>query len=283
MSQVLDPPRQPARPPRVDPRLRARRIEVKRSEGRRRLRRLLIAVVVTVVAAGAWGITRSPLLDVDHLEVHGLTRLSPETVVAAGGIETGDALVDLDLGAAADAVGALALVERVEIERSWWGTVRYDVVERRPTAVVSSGGVDLLVDRAGWVLAPAQPADRSLPAIAGIDPVAAGDRLSGVDLVAVQLVDRAPPTLLEWVEVVTVTDGSLWLDLRPQAVTAAGGTPGHSGRVQLGDARELDAQLVAAHTMLARVDLSCLDVIDVRVPASPVVRRVEGCSGGEAA
>jgi hypothetical protein len=279
VSQVLDPPR----PPRVDPRLRARRIEVKRSEGRKRLRRLIAALAVTVVAAGAWGLTRSPLLDVDHLEVRGLTRLPAATVIAASGIEPGDPLVDLDLGAAADAVGALPWVERVDVDRSWWGTVRFDVLERRPVAVLSADGAALLVDRAGWVLAPAEPTDHALPAIAGTGSVSTGDRLSGVDLVAVQLVDRAPATVLEWVEVVSVADGALWLDLRPQAVTAAGGTPGHAGRVQLGDGRELEAQLVAAATVLARVDLSCLDVIDVRVPASPVVRRVEACAGGEAA
>jgi hypothetical protein len=278
MSQVIDPP---AAPP-VDPRLRARRIEVRRSEGRKRLRRLLVALTVTVVGAASWGITRSPLLDVDHVEVVGAQRVDLGTVLEVAGIEVGDPLVDLDLGAATDAITALPWVESALVDRSWWGTVRYEIVERRPVSVATTtDGRALLVDAGGWVLDQAGPSDQGLPTIVGLRPSAVGDRLDGVDRVAVDLVVRAGPGLSEWLDSVVVADESLWIDLRPQAIAAAGGTPGYPGRVQLGDGRELDAQLVAAETVLARVELSCLDTIDVRVPASPVVRRVEACTGGE--
>ena len=42
-------------------------------------------------------------------------------------------------------------------------------------------------------------------------------------------------------------------------------------------ARELDAKVEAFRTVHARVDRSCLDVIDLTVPTHPVLPRAEGC------
>ena len=55
----------------VDPRLRDRRAAVAREAGRRRLRRLVIGAAIVGLLVGAYGLVRSPLLDVDPVE--GLT------------------------------------------------------------------------------------------------------------------------------------------------------------------------------------------------------------------
>jgi hypothetical protein len=281
MTHVVDPPEVREGPP-VDPRLRARRIEVRREEGRRRLRRLVVLAVVTLVCLVAWGLSRSPLLDLDHLEVEGAERLSADAVIAATGFERGDALLDLDLGGATDRLAALPWVEQVTVDRSWRGTVRIQVVERRPVAVARAGaeGPALLVDADGQVLDTATAADLDrLPLVVGLEVGEPGSRLDGLDLVAVAVADRAGEGLLGWVDHIARDDAGLWLELREDAVVSAGGSPGHPGRVQLGDGRELADQLLAAETVLARVELSCLAEIDVRVPSSPVVRRAEDCDG----
>ncbi|MBV8559692.1 MAG: hypothetical protein JO050_02895, partial [Acidimicrobiia bacterium] len=51
----------------IDPRFRQRRIEVRRLEGRRRLRVLLVLAGFFFAALLAWAVTRSPFLDVDHV------------------------------------------------------------------------------------------------------------------------------------------------------------------------------------------------------------------------
>lgn len=271
---VLD--REPTKPP-LDPRLRARRIEVRRKEGRRRLRRLLIAVGVTIVCAAAWGITRSPLLDVDHIEVVGAARTQVETIVAAGGIDRGDPISDLDLAAAAQGVNALAWVQSVEVSKSWGGTVVYDVVERQPAAVVrAADGVSWLVDREAWVLDQATPADiEQLPLVVGAEPGATGDRIDETRRAAVEVATALSPGLVRWVEAVVVeADGSVWLDLStPTGVEVEL----VDARVRLGDARDLTAQLVAAETVLSRVELECLAQVDVRVGSAPVVTRHDPC------
>jgi hypothetical protein len=49
------------------------------------------------------------------------------------------------------------------------------------------------------------------------------------------------------------------------------------GIVDLGDASDLDAKVEAFRTVHARVDRTCVTVIDVSVPTHPVVTRDRGC------
>ena len=289
-SAVLD--RGPAVPP-VDPRLRARRIEVRRREGRRRLRRLLIALAVTVLCAGAWGLSRSPLLDVDHIEVVGVERADATDVTAAAGISHGDPLVELDLAAASEAIAEMPWVRSVEITKSWGGTVRYRVVERLPVAVLSgTDGSSWLVDADGQVLAPAGPPDLgALPVVRGVAVPDPGDTIDPVHEPVVSVAVALTPGLAAWVEAIVVDDhGELWLDLvaEPGSVLEGrvpeGSVPEglvlDGARVRLGDARDLAAQLVGAETVLARVELDCLAEIDARVGSAPVVIRHQGCGPG---
>ena len=265
--------------PSVDPRLRARRIEVRRREGRRRLRRLLVAVIITVTCAAAWGLTRSPLLDVDHIEVEGANRLGDELVVTTAGVGLGDPLIDIDLDATHRNLAALPWVRSVEVSRSWRGTLRYAIVERSPVAVLASGsGQSMLVDEAGQVLAPATAADlATVVRIEGIDPPDIGTSLDSTSLGSVSLAAALTPGLADWVEAIEVDDaGEHWMRLYPldASATLVGDEP---ARVRVGDVREVAAQIIAAETVLARVDLECLGVIDVRVASLPVVTRQPGC------
>lgn len=283
--------------PSLDPRLRARRIEVRRNEGRRRLRRLLVLAAITVVAAGAWGITRSPLLDVDHIEVVGVDRLDPAAVIAAAGIETGDPLVDLDLGRARADTEALPWVESVQVHRSWGGTIRYEVTERSPVAVAMGAGRASLVDADGWVVGPAGTADQvTLPRVEGLEVPEVGGRLEGTDRSVLDLVGSLTEGLVPWVDAVVVgDDGELSLRLWRSATDPS---PDHdpvlepqdplAGRVDdpavvlIGLVLDLPDQIVAAETVLTRVDLSCLAVIDARVASAPTVTRHAGCEESRA-
>jgi hypothetical protein len=277
-----------ARPP-VDPRLRARRIEVRRSEGRRRLRRILVAVAVTVVCLIAWGITRSPLLDVDHLEVHGVDRLGAARVIEVAGIERGDALVDLDLGDVRRSIEALAWVDTARVERSWSGTIGYRVVERTPRAVlVGSGSGAWLVDAQGWVLAPATPADvDELPGIEGVPVPDEGGQVDAAHREAIDLAGALTVGLRPWVNAVVVDEaGEHWLRLERSATdprvdhdpdNPPVGPIAEPAMARLGHSRDRSHQLVAVETVLTRVDLACLATLDARVPSAPVVLRHPSC------
>ena len=50
------------------------------------------------------------------------------------------------------------------------------------------------------------------------------------------------------------------------------------GEIRFGSAKELDLKVTAAKTVLADVDLACLETLDVRVPGSPALTRNQTCS-----
>ncbi len=247
----------------VDPRLRARRIEVQRHEGRRRLRALVGLAVVTVVAGGAVVVSQSSLADVDAVVVEGAHLSDPSSVVEASGIEIGDPLIDLDADAVVAEVEALPWVLGASVERQMNGDVVVTIEERTPRVVLSTeDGGFVVVDAFG----------RQLERVAGRAPEylpVAGIVASGVvgqpappeTRAVVSVLDHLTPPVAAVVTQIMVDEGTLYLELTP------------AGRVKLGDDSSLDAKIVSLETMLAHADLRCLFEIDVRVPSAPALTR----------
>lgn len=255
-------------PAHMDPRIRARRIEVNRDLGRHRLRRLIDSALVVLVAAGFAAGLRSPLLDVDRVTVAGSVHTPADEVIQRAGISPGDQLMDLDLAAAGQRVAELPWVARVELHRSLDGHIALKLTERLPVAVIGSGQEALLVGSDGHVLGPVS-AD---PTLAGILPrlvdnpwePATGDHLPAA----------AGP--LELAARSAGLGSRLSISLAPDLPLTArleGGT-----EVRFGDAGRLDAKVRSLRTVLDQVDLSCAAVIDLRSPGSPVLTREQGCS-----
>ena len=265
------PPTAPPRPPSlpaqragaIDPRIRQRRIEVRRVEGRRRLRVLLILGGFFVAALLVWGISRSPLLDVDHVRISGTVHTTPADISAASGVHNGMAMFDVDTGGAAARVRAIPWVLRVRVERHWPATVTIAVVERAPVAAVPGPTGVAVVDRTGRVLAinPAPPV--GVPVLLGLPPAGPpSTRVGGraADLLAVA--QAMPPQVSQRVVGVAAAEsGQVELRLKP------------SGIVRLGPPDQLAEKMLAAETVLTQVDLTRLAVLDVRVPASPAITR----------
>jgi cell division septal protein FtsQ len=260
-----------ARPPaHIDPRIRARRIEVQRGMGRRRLQRLVDLGLLLAVAAGFAAALRSPLLDVDQVVLRGNEHTASELVVERSGIARGDQLMDLDLAAAGARVAELPWIDEVELHRGLDGRVDLRVTERTPVAVLGEGADAVVVDGEGRALARSSSEpdlSASLVQLAGLaerspEPgqFLSSDAQGALDL-ARRLVDITPGVVL--------------------AVDAAGGivgTPPSGIELRFGPPTQLDAKVRDLRAVLDQVDLACAAVIDVRAPGSPVLTREEGCS-----
>jgi cell division protein FtsQ len=251
----------------IDPRLRARRIAVRRDEGRRRLRRLTGLGVVAAVALLTLAVTRSPVLDVDRVEVVGATHTSFDEVQRATGIRRHAPMTDVDLDRARQGVLALPWVNSVAISREWPASVHIVITERTAVAVVTAGSAGFaLVDGDGRVLetSPAPPpgfvllANVPLPGAPGssIDPSAA-DALAVARVMSSSLRTKVSTVVAE-------LDGVV---LR----LVAGGV------VRLGPPVDLDPKLRAAETVLTEVDLTDLCTVDVRVASAPSLTRGKSC------
>ena len=252
------------RPP-IDPRIRKRLIAVRREEGRRRLRLLLGVVTVSGLAFGGWAATRSPLLDVDGIDVVGASRASREDLVTASGIRFGQAMVDVDEQGAAGAVAGLPWVLRATVERRWPDSIVIEVFERAPVAVAPAADETwALVDETGQVLALSASLPSNLLALDGIAPAGPpGSVLGGAATELLAVAAAVPADLRPRVSAVQAgTEGGVELRLQPE------------GTVRLGPARQLDDKFRAALAVLGQVDTQALATLDVRIPESPVLTRL---------
>jgi cell division septal protein FtsQ len=255
-----------AEAPRVDPRLRARRIEVKREQGHRRLRRVVVALAVVSVLFGGLWVSRSSLLDVDRIEVYGLDQVSLGSVEEAIGIELGTPLVTLDTAGAARALEALPFVDEATVKRSWRGTITIEVTERRGVALaLTAPDAWVLVDRHGRVLSEALAQLPALPRLSGVRAAGAPGSFMSEDSAAPLAVAQAlPPALREVVY-------GVWRDDRGELRLGVEDGP----MVLLGDDDRLRAKVAAAATMLDQLATEGLApaILDVSVPNLPIVRQ----------
>jgi cell division protein FtsQ len=247
----------------IDPRIRARRVEVIRIQGRRRLL-VLLAVVCTMCVAGfAWLVVQSPLLDVDNVEVVGARHVTVAGVLAAARVEHGSVLLTLDRGAVARRVDRMPWVARTEVSKHLPGTVRIQVVERVPVAWAAVGAVApgrppvALVDATGRVLADVAAPPAGLPELAGLGAVPAPGRRIAQGLLAVE--QRLPAELRALVTGLVTTPSGVTLRLAP-------GAP--AGEVRLGAGAELTAKTDAALAVLRALGKHA-DYVDVSVPTAP--------------
>jgi cell division protein FtsQ len=252
----------------IDPRIRARRIEVQRGAGRRRLQRLVDLGLVAAVAAGFAVALRSPLLDVDAVAVRGAQHTPTELVLDRAAIARGEQLMDVDLGAAGARVAELPWVDEVRLHRGLDGTVEIAITERTPVAVVGDGDAAVLVDRDGWALARAADAPEAAAAVVRFGgpevALAPGERLPDGTADALALAAR-----------LVLTPGLGMELVLGEEVT---GRLESGVEVRFGDPTQLEAKVRSLRTVLDQVDLTCAAVIDVRAPGSPVLTRDEACS-----
>lgn len=255
----------------IDPRLRARRIAVRRDVGRRRLHRFAVLGTVLAVLALVVAVALSPLLDVDAAAVTGTVHASDREVLAASGVRRGDQLVLVDGGGVAARVERLPWIRSASVERSWPGTVEIVVVERE--ALVGFVGADgrlALADREGRILdvvGAGEVGPEVLLVTGPASPGAPGRPVTEAARRPLEVAKALPAEVADRVgEVAVEDDGTLTLLLEPSA-------DGPGPRVVLGDHLTLGAKVEALATILARVDLTGVASIDLQVPSAPALTR----------
>lgn len=252
----------------VDPRMKARRIAVLRAQGRRRLHILTVLAIVVLVAGLGFGISRTPLMDVDRISVTGGGARAAE-ILESSGFSTGMPMLSLDLGAAERSIASLPWVRSARVWRDWPGTVRITVEPRVPVAEVpAAGGRTVLIDAHGyavdWAPEVAEPgglAHVDVPFSGGL-----GDIHTAADG-PLAVVAAMPDDLRAWVGAVTLDPGSGQLGLQ-----LVGGAT-----VMLGEQNLLDDKISAVRAVLAGTDLDCITEIDVIMPDLTTVTRHQPC------
>lgn len=160
----------------IEPRLRQRRIGVRRAEGRRRLRWMALVGVVVVIGIATLAALGSSLFAIDSVDVTGRRNADAAAVdaVVEDLLDTPVLLADTD--AAERQLESIAWVESARVRTDFPDSATIELRERTPVATVRGNDGDFrILDEAGRVLdvIPGQPIEFVLitgPPIADLVP-----------------------------------------------------------------------------------------------------------------
>ena len=252
----------------IDPRIRERRLAVRRKQGRRRLRWVVGLVAAVVLLVVGWGLLHTGLFNARVITVSGHhPNTSTSAIVAAAGLDSHPPLISVDPGSSASRVEALPFVATAQVERDWPDGVTVSVTERVPMVMMAGPGTAWSVlDSHGRTLEVLLGQPPGLPEMAvygpkgEVTPPPVGGTLPpGAD--AGLAVSRSLPRAFK-AQVVSVTeepDGTLDLRLN-SGITVA-----------LGTDTALNAMYEDVAAIIAHASLVGATTIDVSVPQSPAV------------
>ena len=244
----------------MDPRIKARRVAVKRQMGKKRLRLSLAGAVAVGVVAGAVAVLHSPLLSARHLSVRGEIHTSKALILEAAGLESHPPLVDVS-PASALAVERLPWILTARVQEHWPDSVVVEVTERVPVALLSTGPhSSLLVDRTGRVLGPAVSTSGLVGLKTPDHPGAPGSRLGPLSRSGLLVISSLPKALAGRVVAVSVgRNGLITLDL------------GGALSAFLGSADALAPKFESLAAVLAGASPVGPAMVDVSQPGEPTV------------
>jgi len=251
----------------VDPRLKARRVAVRRAEGRRRLRRLVVALTVLSLVVAGYGLSRSPLLDIESVTYRGLENTSLDLVAEVAAIEEGSSLVGFDAAERERRLEALPWVDTAKVTRSWSGDVSVILTERTAVAAVMREQDQwALVDSQGRVLTAVIPQVPDVPRLSGVAAAGIPGSNLGEDAIdLLRLAELLPDSLDTRIEgIYRDGSGEIWISMKT------------ADRVLFGTEAQLPLKVVAMVTVLEELDARSQVgwELDVSVATLPVVREL---------
>jgi cell division protein FtsQ len=258
----------------VDPRMRARRIAVRRAESRKRLRWAAVVGVVLVIVVGSLTVLGSGLFAIDTVDVEGAVYTDQAVIDEVVADLLGEPILTADLTGAEERLVALPWVRAARVTMDFPDRVLIEVAERRALAFYR--GADSLyrvIDIEGQVLDVIDGKPVDYVEITGVGPdLGAGSDAGGTFRGAAQLSNALPPTLRPRVQSLGVTDGGeITMLLTGDPNGAVGGPdPMPSITVVFGQPDDYQEKLVALVNELARHETGSITSIDVST-GSPIV------------
>jgi cell division protein FtsQ len=242
---------------RIEPRLRERRLAVRKAVGRKRLKWALIALAVVAIVVGGLAVLGSSLFAVEEVDVEGAVYTDQDALAAVVDDLQGTPVLRVDTGAAERELEAIPWVEDARVTTDFPHRVRIELRERTPVLAFQAGDDRYrVIDRDGRVLDVLDGEPVKYLQVSSTEPAPALDAGQFAPKgfgAAASMVDALTPQMARLAESVEVApDGS---DLR---LELDGGI-----EVRFGAAEDLVVKLVRLQTVLDDHADEPISVIDV--------------------
>lgn len=203
-------------PPAPDPRLRARRIAVRRAESRRRIKWVVGAVVVLLLLVAGLVLLASPMFSIRTVQVEGAVYTDPDRLAEiVDGLE-GEPILTADLDGARRSLEEIPWVREARVTMHFPDRISIQIAERSPIAHYrGADGLHRVIDVDGRVLDAIEGVPADYLPIDGNGPNVAPGAFAGTTWrAAAQLANALPTSLRPRVLRLGVTDaGELTMEL----------------------------------------------------------------------
>lgn len=248
----------------IEPRLRQRRIGVRRAESRRRLKWVLVAGLVLAVVVAALAVLGSSLFAVKNVDVSGNVYTDAAQLQAVVDDLTGTPVLRVDTLAAEEQLESIPWVEDARVTTKFPDSATIEIRERTPlVAMLGADGETRVLDRDGRVLDLIEGQPVALVWISGpgtLDTGLGGTAPIGYSSAA-SFVTKLTPTIRSRVHSMTVTPDGSDLRLILTGVDANGPIEVRFGSA-IGDSDQIE-KLVRLERKLEDVGSDPVSVIDV--------------------
>lgn len=168
----------------LDPRIHARRTQVRETWARRRLR-WIVGLVGLVIGGGiGFALLQSPWLAVREVRVFGAVNAPVAGILTHQGVTEGVPTISIRPTAVEEALERDPWVAIAEVRVTWPGTVEATVIERIPAGWIETSDGWRLVSADGAVVAAGSPAVGEPVVEAIVGPLALGQAIEDADVVA---------------------------------------------------------------------------------------------------
>ncbi len=248
----------------IEPRLRQRRIGVRRAESRRRLKWVIVAGLVLAVVVAALAVLGSSLFAVKNVDVSGNVYTDAAQLQAVVDDLTGTPVLRVDTLAAEEQLESIPWVEDARVTTKFPDSATIEIRERTPlVAMLGADGETRVLDRDGRVLDLIEGQPVALVWISGpgtLDTGLGGTAPIGYSSAA-SFVTKLTPTIRSRVHSMTVTPDGSDLRLILTGVDANGPIEVRFGSA-IGDSDQIE-KLVRLERKLEDVGSDPVSVIDV--------------------
>lgn len=221
--------------------------------------------LVFLFMVGGFLFLRSPYFSIKEVTVDGCMAVSRDEVLELAGIREGMNIFAVNLDKTRKLLECSPMIRAADLKRELPSTIYIRIEERKPVALVVSGGKLWLVDAEGKILGEDNGKIPGLVAIVGISRiVSAGSRLEGKELHALACVGAMGPLTRSVSSEVQVSGDELVLLLKE------GGAPVYLGEADAGLKSRLES-LESVLSALGNQDLQKVEYIELRY-GKPSVR-----------
>jgi cell division protein FtsQ len=238
------------------------------------LRWVLVVLLLLACATCGYIFSTSPFFEVEQVLISGNELLSVERLRMLADIKLGRNIFTVDTALVEQWLSIEPLVKTARVERQLPRTVRINITERRPAAVLATGQAFVQVDNNGLVLRRMRELETlTLPILSGISGfssgIAPGSCIEGENMViALNVLNNLPDKAFPVVKEIDVTDS------QKIRLYTKGGI-----EVRIGNSSDIAEKYLLADSIIYNAQLngvaSKIGYIDISSTEKPVVYNLE--------